>query len=161
MDDQNRDFRVWSRVGYFSMDQVFDAIFEAWNAFPGLIQATLFETNAMQKGLYQLLDKEQDKRKTYINLNEAPAKGDKVARIRAVVGWFFAQGLIYATPEASIDFTQEKDAFPSKHLDVLDETEKALSFMKRPANVEEEMMADEAEAEHEMSLVENDNAFGY
>ena len=161
MDDQNRDFRVWNKVGYFTMDQVFDAIFEAWDAFPGLIQATLFETNAMQKGLYQLLDKEQDKRKTYLNLREAPAKGDKLARIRAVVGWFFAQGLIYATPEASIELQQEKDAFPSKHLDVLDETEKALSFMQRPANVEEVMMADMVEAEHMMSMVEMDNNFGY
>jgi len=161
MDDQNRDFRVWSRVGYFSMDQVFDAIFEAWKAFPGLLQGTLFETNAMQKGLYQLLDKEQDRRKIFISLKEAPAKGDKLARIRAVVGWFFAQGLIYSTPEASIDFQQEKDSFPSRHLDVLDETEKALSYMKRPANVEEIMLAEEAENEHMMEVVEYDNAFGY
>jgi len=161
MDDQNRDFRVWNRVGYLTMDSVFDAIFEAWNAFPGLIQATLFETNAMQKGLYQLLEKEQDKRKTYINLHEAPAKGDKLARIRAVVGWFFAQGLIYATPEASIELQQEKDSFPSKHLDVLDETEKALTWLKRPANVEEIALAEMADAEHMMEVVELDNSFGY
>ena len=161
MDDQNRDFRVWSKVGYMSMDQVFDAIFQAWNLFPGLIEATLFETNAMQKGLYQLLDKEQDKRKTYINLREAPAKGDKMARIRAVVGWFFAQGLIYATPEASIELQQEKESFPSRHLDVLDETEKALSWLHRPANVEEIAMAEEADMEHEMELLETDNSFGY
>jgi len=161
MDDQNRDFRVWSKVGYMSMDQVFDAIFQAWNLFPGLIEATLFETNAMQKGLYQLLDKEQDKRKTYINLREAPAKGDKMARIRAVVGWFFAQGLIYATPEASIELQQEKQSFPSRHLDVLDETEKALSWLHRPANVEEIAMAEEADMEHEMELLETDNSFGY
>jgi hypothetical protein len=161
MDDQNRDFRVWNKVGYFSMDQVFDAIFEAWNRFPGLLQATLFETNAMQKGLYQLLEKEQDRRRTYLSLQEAPAKGDKTARIRAVVGWFFAQGLIYATPEASIELQQEKDAFPSKHLDVLDETEKALSYMKRPANQEEVALAEMSEVEHMMQLVETDNVFGY
>jgi hypothetical protein len=161
MDDQNRDFRVWNKVGYMSMNDTFDAIFQAYEMFQGLIQATLFETNAMQKGLYQLLDKEQDRRKMYINLREAPAKGDKVARIRAVVGWFFAQGLIYATPEASIELQQEKDAFPSKHLDVLDETEKALSYMKRPANVEEIMMAEEIDLEHIMQLAETDNAFGY
>jgi hypothetical protein len=161
MDDQNRDFRVWNKVGYLTMDQVFDAIFQAWDMFPGLIEATLFETNAMQKGLYQLLEKEQDKRKTFINLREAPAKGDKVARIRAVVGWFFAQGLLYATPEASIELQQEKDAFPSRHLDVLDETEKALSYLRRPANVEELLMADMAEAEHMMEIAETDNAFGY
>ena len=161
MDDQNRDFRVWNKVGYLSMDQVFDSIFEAWNMFPGLLEATLFETNAMQKGLYQLLDKEQDKRKVFINLRESPAKGDKLARIRAVVGWHFAQGLIYATPEASIELQQEKDSFPSKHLDVLDETEKALSYMKRPANVEEMLMAEESEIEHMMQVTENDSAFGY
>lgn len=161
MDDQDRDFRVWSKVGYMSMDMVFDGIFEAWNRFPGLIQATLFETNAMQKGLYQLLDKEQDKRKTFINLREAPAKGDKLARIRAVVGWHFAQGLIYATPEASVEFRQEKDSYPSKHVDVLDETEKALSWMKRPANAEEVELAEEAEMEHQMEVLERDNAFGY
>jgi hypothetical protein len=161
MDDENRDFRVWSKVGYLSMDQVFDAIFEAWNAFPGLLQATLFEVNAMQKGLYQLLEKEQDRRKTYLNLQEVTAKGDKTARIRAVVGWFFAQGLIYATPEASIDLRQEKDAFPSRHLDVLDETEKALSYLKRPANVEEIAMAEEAEVEHIMAFADRDDLFGY
>ena len=161
MDDQNRDFRVWNKVGYMSMDLTFDAIFKAWEMFPGLLEATLFETNAMQKGLYQLLEKEQEKRKVFINLREAPAKGDKVARIRAVVGWFFAQGLIYATPEAVVELQQEKDAFPSKRLDVLDETEKALSWLRRPANQEEVEMAVEADIEHELSLVESDNAFGY
>jgi len=161
MDDYNRDFRVWSKVGYLSMDQVFDAIFEAWNAFPGLIEASLFETNAMQKGLYQLLQKEQEKRKIFINLQEAPAKGDKLARIRAVVGWFLAQGLIYAVPEASIELRQEKDSFPSKHVDVLDETEKALSYLRRPANVEEIAMQEEAENERLMEAVEIDSAFGY
>jgi hypothetical protein len=161
MDDQNRDFRVWSQVGYFSMDQVFDKIFEAWQLFPGMLEATLFEVNAMQKGLYQLLEKEQDRRKVYLNLREATAKGDKLARIRAVVGWFFAQGLLYSTPEASIEFSQEKDSFPSRHVDVLDETEKALSYLRRPANVEEIAMADEAESERLMEAVEIDSAFGY
>lgn len=160
-DDENRSFRVWNRVGYLTMDQSFDAIFKAWEMFPGLIEATLFETNAMQRGLYQLLEKEQEKRRTWINLREAPAKGDKLARIRAVVGWFFAQGLIYATPEAVIELKQEKDAFPSKRLDVLDETEKALSWMRRPANAEEVAMAEEADLDHEMSLIEADNTFGY
>jgi hypothetical protein len=161
MDDENRSFRVWNKVGYLSMDKTFDAIFEAWDLFPGLIEATLFETNAMQKGLYQLLEKEQEKRKVWINLREAPAKGDKVARIRAVVGWYFAQGLIYATPEAVVELQQEKDAFPSRRLDVLDETEKALSWMRRPANAEEIEMAVEADLEHEFSLVETDNLYGY
>jgi hypothetical protein len=161
MDDQNRAFRVWNKVGYMSMDKVFDAIFEAWDLFPGHIQATLFETNAMQKGLYQLITKEQERRKTWISLSEAPAHGDKVARIRAVLGWHFAQGLVYATPEAVIEFKQEKDAFPSKKMDVLDETEKALSWLKRPANDEEREAAVEADMEHDLSLVEEDNVFGY
>jgi hypothetical protein len=161
MDDQNRAFRVWNKVGFMSMDKVFDAIFEAWETFPGMLEATLFETNAMQTGLYQLLAKEQEKRKCWINLREAPAKGDKVARIRAVVGWFFAQGLIYATTGAVVELQQEKDAFPSKRLDVLDETEKALSYLKRPANAEEVEMTEENDLEHEMSLVEADNLYGY
>jgi len=161
MDDTNRAFRVWSKVGYMTMDQTFDAIFAAWNLFPGMIEATLFETNAMQKGIYQLLEKEQERRRTWINLHEAPAKGDKGARIRAVVGWFFAQGLIYSTPEAAVELTQEKDAFPSKRLDVLDESEKALSWLRRPPNQEEIEIAEEAEAEAQMALVENDDLFGY
>jgi hypothetical protein len=161
MDDENRDFRVWCKVGYMPMDQTFDAIFEAWQLFPGLLQATLFETNAMQKGLYQLLVKEQEKRHIWLNLQESPASGDKVARIRAVVGWHFAQGLIYATPEAVVELKQEKDSFPSKRLDVLDETEKALSWLRRPANAEEVEMATEADMEHELSLVESDNLFGF
>jgi hypothetical protein len=161
MDDEGKDFRVWNKVGFMPMNETFDAIFKAWDLFPGMIEATLFETNAMQKGLYQLLEKEQDRRKTYINLRESPAKGDKIARIRAVVGWHFAQGLIYATPEAAIELVQEKDAFPSKRLDVLDETEKALSWMKRPANAEEIELAEEADIEAQLALVENDNAFGY
>jgi len=161
MDDENRAFRVWSKVGFMSMDKTFDAIFLAWNLFPGILQATLFETNAMQRGLYQLLVKEQEKRKCYINLQEAPASGDKTARIRAVVGWHLAQGLLYSTPEAVIELKQEKDSFPSKRLDVLDETEKALSWLKRPANAEEIEIAEEADLEHELSLVEADNSFGY
>jgi hypothetical protein len=160
-DSQNRAFRVWCKVGYMSIDKAFDAIFEAWDMFPGLIEATIFETNAMQLGLYQLLTKEQEKRKMWINLREAPAKGDKVARIRSVLGWHFAQGLVYSTPEAVIELQQEKDAFPSKRLDVLDESEKAISWMKRPANEEEVELAEQAELDHELSLVENDNLYGY
>lgn len=78
-----------------------------------------------------------------------------------MVGWHFAQGLIYATPEAVVELQQEKDAFPSKRLDVLDETEKALSWLKRPANAEEIALAEEADMEHEMMLVESDNLYGY
>jgi hypothetical protein len=161
MDDESRAFRVWNRVGYMPMDKCFDAIFEAWALFPGLIQATLFEVNAMQKGLYQLLVKEQETRKTWLSLTEATAKGDKVARIRFVDGWYFAQGLIYATPEAVVELQQEKDAFPSKRLDVLDETEKALSWLRRPPNAEEIELAEEADVDHELSLVESDNLFGF
>jgi hypothetical protein len=143
------------------MDVTFDAIFEAWNLFPGLIEATLFEVNAMQLGLYQLLQKEQEKRKCWINLREVTAKGDKIARIRSVVGWFFAQGLVYATPEAVVEMQQEKDSFPSKRLDVLDESEKALSWMQRPANEEEVALSEEADLDFQLSIAENDNSFGY
>jgi hypothetical protein len=160
-DSQNRDFRVWNKVGYMSMDQTFDAIFQAWNLFPGLLEATLFEVNAMQLGLYQLLVKEQEKRKCWINLREVTARGDKIARIRSVVGWHFAQGLIYATPEAVIELKQEKDSFPSKKLDVLDESEKALSWLMRPANEEEVALSEESEIDHELSLVDSENQFGY
>ena len=76
-------------------------------------------------------------------------------------GVALSQGLIYAVPEASIELQQEKNAFPSKLLDVLDETEKALSWMQRPANAEEVELAEETDIDFEMSLVENDNIFGY
>ena len=33
--------------------------------------------------------------------------------------------------------------------------------MKRPANVEEMLMAEESEIEHMMQVTENDSAFGY
>ena len=159
MDSRNRAFRVWNKVGYLGMADTFDYIFEAWRAFPGLITATLFETNAMQKGLYQLLEKEQEERRTYINLQPVTSKGDKKARIRSVVGWYYAQGLVYATPEASFELNQEKDAFPSPKLDVLDEFEKSLSWISRPATDEEVLIAEEAELEHSLTL--SDNLFGY
>ncbi len=161
MSDDNRAFRVWERVGYMPMDAAFDAIFEGWSLFPGLLQATLFEVNAMQKGLYQLLEKEQEKRRVWLSLHEVTAKGDKVSRIRAVVGWHFAQGLIYAVPEAALNLKQEKDSFVSRRLDVLDETEKALSWMTRPPNAEEVETAEVADLEHELEVMERDNLYGY
>lgn len=161
MDDQENVYRIWQRVGYFSDDKIYDFVFEAHETFPGYIQDTLIETNAMQVVLRNNLQREMMKRGQYFSLIDRPAKGDKKARIRHTLSWFLSRGKLYLAEGCAQEFIEELVAFPGgKTLDVLDESEKAIKFMQRPANTEEKLEM-EIEEDERMEAQLTVSTFGY
>lgn len=160
MDSKERCFRIWQKVGFFAITQVFDHIFEGHKLLGNMIRATVIETNAMQRILGPLVREEEMRRNTFINAQEQPAKGNKVARIRNVVGLKLSHGLIYLAPGCVLEFEEERKKFPTGHrMDVLDEAEKAISSLVKPMSDEERLLREEEEDEnvYEASL----NVFGY
>jgi len=62
------------------------------------------------------------------------AVGDKMVRIRTNLGPYLTAGLIHLTDTTSIEFNEERLGFGpgSTKLDVLDESEKAISWLISP-----------------------------
>lgn len=161
MDNLQNVYRIWSRVGYFRMDDLFDNIFAGHEAFLGYIRATVVESNAMQKGIEQLLEREQFRRGVYVNPVASPAKGDKIARIRSVVGLFLASEKVYLAYGCGEEFLEEKNVFPmmENRMDVLDESEKGISELYQPPTGGEVEEMEEEEEEYRIQTMEN--AVGY
>lgn len=133
MDWNGRVFRIWSRVGFFRIDEIFDHIFVGHQYFRGRIRVTVFENNAFQKVLGPLLRDEEERRGIYINPQGKPATSDKVARIRSTLGAFLAKRRLYATDEAGLELRDELRGFPmSDRMDALDEQEKACTVLSKP-----------------------------
>ncbi len=166
-DPYNRCYRIDQMVGFFSMPDVYDHIFRLWKRWEGYVTTTLLEANAMQKGIFDLIDDEQKRRGIWINKLKCNAVGDKVVRIRSTLGLHLHKGLVYLTDQASTEFNEERLAFPSPRLDVLDESEKALSYLVAPENeeqrTEERSLREMREVEAMGTDEENecDNLFGY
>lgn len=136
IDSYSRRYRIDQIVGYLALPEVFDAIFKLHDRYKGYIQTTLLEANAMQRGIFDLIVEEQHRRETYISPIECNAKGDKVVRIRSVLSVALSQGSIYVTDKSGIEFIEEQMSFPSPALDVLDESAKAIDYLKAPASDE-------------------------
>lgn len=148
-DHANRCYRFDQSVGYFALPTVFEKIFQLHEKWQGYVGAVLLEANAMQRGIFDLIVQEQEKRGTWMNIKKRNAVGDKVVRIRSTLGMHLAKGLIYLKDDCSAEFIEEKLAFPSPRLDVLDESEKALSWLATPESDEhKEARALEQEAAH-------------
>lgn len=160
MDSKERCFRIWQKVGFFAITEVFDHIFEGHRALGHSIRQTIIESNAMQRILGPLIREEELRRGSFINAEGQPAKGNKVARIRNVVGLKLSHGLIYLAPGCVLEFEEERKKFPTGHrMDVLDEAEKAISALIKPMSSEERDLRDMEEEEQafEASL----SVFGY
>jgi len=136
IDAYSRRYRIDQKVGYLALPEVFEEIFRLHAKWRGFCKAVLAEANAMQRGVYDFLVEEQYRRGTYINPVEINAKSDKVVRIRATLSVALSQGSVYLTDAASVEFKEEQLAFPSAALDVLDESEKAISYLQAPASEE-------------------------
>ena len=137
----SRDFAylLWSRVGFFSIFQSFDYIFEANRVFRGYARGTIIEANAFQKIIRPILLREQEQRIAYINPIAVNAKGDKKARIRSAFGMYLPRKKIYSTKEALKPLLEELKLFPmnDSKLDALDAGEKALVYLVRNETREE------------------------
>lgn len=146
-DGHNNVYRIWSRVGFFGIHQVIDYIFEGNRVFGGIIRATFVESNAFQKIIKPILDREQEVRKQYMCIVPVNATGDKKARIRVCLGNYLAKGQIFLAEGCGIEFIQELKMFPMSdtRLDTLDESEKGITFSMRPESTEERWSREEEE----------------
>lgn len=161
MDSKGNAYRIWQKVGYISPTEMFDSIFEGHGKFKGYIRATFVESNAMQKLIAPLLVREQWSRELYINPQPIMATGDKVARIRNNVGLALSQERIYLAEGCVVEFEEEKRGFPvlQFRMDVLDETEKALTVLRRAPSDEEVYEEEERELDYRENT--SNNVVGY
>lgn len=148
-DSHGNCFRIWSRVGFFSIYQTLNYIFEGHRVFKGIIGGTYIETNAFQKIVKTILANEQIVRGEWINPIPVNVSGDKFARIRSAFGPKLTRHQIWTTPEAGVEFLEEIRTFPmnKSRVDVLDESEKSLTFISAPMTDEERTAYEEAEDE--------------
>jgi hypothetical protein len=132
---------LWSRVGYFSIHKLFDHIFDGVSHFQGHVRSVGVEANAMQKILLPLLESERRQRDVWISFEPANAGGDKVARIRSIVGRNLQKGKIYVVEGQGLEFLEEARVFPQAKfkMDALDAAEKSISLLRRPLAPEEEL----------------------
>lgn len=163
LDAHGRYFRIDGKVGFFDINEVFDWIFKLHRRWEGYVRNTLVEANAMQLGIVQLLKVEEQRRGAYLNVTVVNAKGDKVARIRSMLGLPLSLGTVYVSEGAAMEFREEQLSFPMGRLDVLDESAKAFEFMKKPAT---KAYTEMRRAEEELRLYNTDrrgkqSAFGY
>jgi hypothetical protein len=157
MDSDENVYRIWGAVGYFPIEEMFDKIFEGNGLYKGYVRGTYVESNAMQKILKPLLEAEQPRRGQYINPQPVLAKGDKVARIRSNVGYYLSQGKVYLADGYSQEFIEEKELFPMSEyrMDVLDESEKALTLLRKPFSPAELSEYEEQDERYEEFTTEN------
>jgi len=138
-DSEDNKYRIWSRVGFFDQHQTVDHVFEGHRVLRGYIPRTIVETNAYQKVLKEYLDREQAERGIYLGLVGVNAQGDKKARIRVAFGTYLAKEKIWATAEAGRELREELRIFPMSNskMDVLDESEKGITYSRRPESIED------------------------
>jgi hypothetical protein len=121
-------------------------LFEGFEVFGGIARGVLVEMNAFQKILKPVIEREMEIRGKYLPFVPVLASGDKMARIRTALGPRLARGKIFAVNGADKEIREELRLFPlsSNRVDVLDETEKALTYLRRPmTEMEKEGMREE------------------
>jgi hypothetical protein len=145
VDDEENAYLVWCRAGYFSVHALFDAIFEGCVKFEGVVGVVGVESNAMQKIIAPLLEKERRARNFYINPVPIMASGDKEARIRMNVGRALKKGQVYLVEGEEREFEEERMLFPGNEFrrDVLDAFEKGLTYLQKPPSKAEEAYDEE------------------
>jgi hypothetical protein len=138
-DYKERLVLLWSRVGYFSIHETFNHIFEGVEYLKGSVRTVGVEANAMQKILLPLLESERRQRDVWVSFTPANAGGDKVARIRSIVGRALQKGRVYVVDGQGLEFLEEVKIFPQGkyRMDALDAAEKAFSMLIRPLAPEE------------------------
>lgn len=160
-DYKDRVTRIYSRVGYYDINKMFDYIFDGHKRFSGYIRATIIESNAMQKVLLPLLRKEELNRGMYINSQGKQETQNKTIRIRNTLGVVLRKGKLYLAQGCDREFREELAIFPMNEykMDVLDESEKGISSTYTPQSGEDRRFKDFTE--DEMVALASDNVFGY
>lgn len=140
-------YLLWLRAGYFSIEKMMDLVFQGNDMFAGYLRGTVVESNAMQKILKPIFDREAKIRNKRLNTIAVPAKGDKTARIRNNVGQALANGQVVLCSGEGTEFLEEKQVFPQDKykMDVLDMFEKAIAASNQPTAPAERDEWDRAE----------------
>lgn len=138
-DGRENKYLLWARVGFFSIFDSIDYIFQANQIFRGYVTGTIIEANAFQKIMKPWISREQNVRGIYVNPIAVNATGDKKARIRSAFGISLARKQVFSTKEALKPLLEELKMFPMSDtkLDTLDAAEKAFVYIPRPETVEE------------------------
>jgi hypothetical protein len=161
-DNAGRVIFLKVRADRWSISTWFDEIFKMHvdPHFKGAIRETAVESNAMQKILKPLLDKEKLSRKIYVNFQAVPSAGDKIARIRSGLGTLAQSGNLYVCEDSYLTVFGEWKFFPQLKfkMDVLDAMEKAVSRLRRPMTSEE---VEDAEEQEERFVWNRSAATGY
>jgi hypothetical protein len=158
-DSKGNRYRFWSRVGYYSIHQSMEYLFEVNRLFRGYIRTTIVEANAFQKIVKPILEREMDARQEYFPVLAVNAAGDKRARIRAALGQVLPRRQLWLVEGQKKEFLEELRMFPmGNKVDCLDESEKGITYTSRPANTTE---IEYYERESERRTYETGNAFGY
>jgi len=139
VDGLENKYLLWARVGFFSIFDSIDYIFQANQLFKGYVIGTIIEANAFQKIMKPWISREQNVRGVYVNPIAVNATGDKKARIRSAFGLSLARKQVWAAKEAMKPLLEELKMFPMSDtkLDTLDAAEKAFVYTPRPETVEE------------------------
>lgn len=160
-DREDRITRVFSRVGYFDVNKLFDCIFEGHEKFPGYVRKTVIEINAMQKILLPLIRKEERDRGIYIRAQGKQESQSKIVRIRNTLGAVLNTGKLYLVKGCDREFREELMVFPMNEykMDVLDESEKSISGTVTP--IEGGFYGVDDLDEEEKTVMAGQNVFGY
>lgn len=157
---QGKHVRFWSRVGFFSIEKILDYVFDVNALFKGYVRTTIIESNAFQKIIKPIIEKEMRVRDMYFSVTPVNATGDKKARIRAALGQELPKNGIWLCRGSDKEFREELRMFPmsDSRVDVLDESEKAIVFAIKPAT-QDEIIRKQYEEEDEQQGVMS--AVGY
>lgn len=160
-DYKDRVTRIYSKVGYYDINQMFDYIFEGHKTFPGYIRATMIESNAMQKVLLPLIRREEIRRNIYINPTGKTEGQNKTVRIRNTLGIVLRKGNLYLVKGCDREFREEIMIFPMNEfkMDVLDESEKGISSTFTPEGGQNRLYRQIEE--EDLIAQASDNVFGY
>jgi len=134
MDSEENAYRVKSHVGKFEINETFRLIGDMLEEMKGYVRTVIIETNAAQKAIVPFLENYLTLRKLFVRFELVNVSTNKVARIRNTLGYFLKQSKLFLDENCSAEFVEEKDIFPNveTRVDVLDESEKGLAFLRKP-----------------------------
>ena len=132
---------IWARVGYFNILKIFDYLFEAGSAYDYAARYIVVETNAFQKVLKPLLDRETILRDQYIYFKPLSVYQDKDVRIRNTIGLYLQKRKIAIVLAYGKEFREERKIYPQSEYkkDALDCAEKCIRELKDPLTIEEQI----------------------
>lgn len=127
-------YLIWSMVDYVDEMQMIDSVLQPHRDYSGYIREYVIESNAMQKIIAPIIEREALRENLNVNTNPVPVSMNKVSRIRNVVGTRLKQGTLYGVPYYSVEVNEELDIFPADvyKMDALDAAEKALRSLETP-----------------------------